>query len=460
MAFSQARSSVARPKTRTGPSRENRCRRRAVGGIAPMIRARTLPNGLRVVTERVRSVRSCGIGLWLEIGSRHEAPDEHGLTHFIEHMLFKGTRRRNVQQLADAINLLGGYVNAYTTQEMLCVHAKTIDRKAPLALELMCEMLTASIFPPDEIRRERQVVLEECRSIEDNPDEYSVDLFLRNLWPDHPLGRPVIGRRATIRRFRRDQVRAFWERQFQPERLVVSIAGSFDAAACNKVIRRWLAGLPRGDGGRPSLARPDRRVSPRQSVLRRPIEQAYFCLGARALHRCDPRRFAFSLLNMILGGGASSRLFREVREKRGLAYSIGSFTQFFSDCGYFAVTAGTNPRTLQEVLAITREEIERIGEEPVPERELELARAQALDGIVMGLENMDTRMMRLADGLLTHGRVVPVDEIFERLTRVTPAEIRAVARRYLRARPQALALIGPRGERRRTRGMSSERGLR
>jgi predicted Zn-dependent peptidase len=413
-----------------------------------MIRIRTLANGLRVVTESVASVRSCGIGLFLEVGSRHETPEERGLTHFIEHMLFKGTRRHDVDRLAEEMNGLGGNVNAYTTQESICLHARTIDSKAPRALELLCEMMTSSIFPPEEIRRERQVVLEECRMVEDMPDEYSVDLFLRNLWPEHPLGEPVIGRRETIRRFSRERVTAFWERHFGPERLVVAIAGKFDAAACNRVIRRWLGGLARiGRKGAVS-ARPDGRQAPRQSVLSRPIEQTHFCLGTPGPHRRSEDRFAFGLMNMVLGGGMSSRLFREIREKRGLAYSIGSFSHMFSDCGYFAVSGGTSPRTLGEVLAVTRDEIAKIREELVPERELELARAQVLDSIVMGLENTGARMSRLADGLMTHGKVTPVDKIVERLMRVTPGEVRRAARRYLGEARPALGLIGPRGDRR------------
>ena len=410
-----------------------------------MIRLRALSNGVRVVTEQVASVRSCGIGLWLETGSRYEASAERGLTHFIEHMLFKGTRRRDVRQLADAMNFLGGNMNAFTTQETLCLHARTIDRKAPQALDLMFEMLLASVFPPAEICRERRVVLEECRMIEDAPDDFSMDNFLRNLWPGHPLGEPVIGRPATIRRFTRAEMLERWEREFAPERLVVALAGAFDARACERVIRRWLGRLAGAGAPLRRSPRPDARLSPRQTILRRSVEQAHFCLGVPGPHHRAPERFAFSLMNMVLGGGLSSRLFREVREKRGLAYSIGSFTHYFSDSGYFAVSGGVSPHTLREVLTITCNEIQRICEEPVPGPELELARAQALDAIVMGLENMETRMTRLADGLLTWGRVTPIDEVVDEVNRVTPEDVRRVARRYLYGRTPALSLVAPRG---------------
>jgi predicted Zn-dependent peptidase len=416
-----------------------------------MTRPRVLSNGLRVVAERVPGARSCGIGLWLEAGSRHEGPEERGVTHFIEHMLFKGTTEHDVHALADAMNLLGGNVNAFTSQEVLCLHAKTIDAKAHLALDLICEMLTTSTFPVDEIRRERQVVIEECRMVEDEPDDYCVDLFMRSLWPGHPLGEPVIGRRGIIRRFQREQVTSYWRRVLRPDRLVVAVAGAFDAEAVEDVIRRRLGSLPTPNARQPACPGRHRPVPcprPSGAVLARPIEQAYFCLGCVGPRRASPDRFAFGLLNMVLGGGLNSRLFREIREKRGLAYSIGSFTQGFSDVGSFAVTGGASPRSLGEVLSITRAEIDRACEESILEAELEMARAQVLDAIVMGLENTESRAARLADGVLSLGRVPSVDEVMDRVARVNAGQARRVARHYLRARPMAMGLIGPPGNRR------------
>lgn len=415
-----------------------------------MIRIRTFPNGLRLVTEQVPSVRSCAMGLYLETGSRCESEDERGLTHFIEHMLFKGTRTRDVRRIAETMNYLGGNVNAFTTHEMLCLHARTIDHKAPEALDLLSEMLVESIFPEDEIRRERQVILEELRMVEDTPDDYSVDLFMENLWPGHPLGEPVIGRRQTIRRFTRDQILDYCRRYFRPDRLVVAIAGSFDARRCTAAIRRLIDLPPAGTRRGAKLKAPNGTVTVQPTARRRPTEQVHFCLGSRAPHRLSPDRFAFGLLNMVLGGGMSSRLFLEIRERRGLAYSIGSFMQSYSDSGYFAVSGGTSPRTLREVLRIPRAEIDRICDEPVPDAELELARAQILDAIIMGLENTETRVSRLADSLIAHGRVVPIDELMERVSAVQAADVQRAAQRYLR-RPLAMALVGPSDDRRWTR---------
>lgn len=416
-----------------------------------MIRTQTLPSGLCVVTEPIRAVRSCGIGLWLELGSRYELPGEEGLSHFIEHMLFKGTSEHDVRQIGDTINYLGGNINAYTSQEMLCLHAKTVDKKAHEALDLLAEMLMASTFPPDEIKRERQVVLEEYKMVEDSPDDLSVDIFLKNLWPNHPLGMPVIGTRKSIRSFSRETIMNYWNREFRPDRLLIALAGSYDEKACARVIKRrfgnWAA--PAG-GERPAFTVQD--MKPRQTYLKRPVEQAYFVLGTGAPHRASPERFAFGLMNMVLGGGMSSRLFQEIREKRGLAYSIGSFAQLFKDRGCFAVSGGTGFPALEEVLRITMEEMLRICEEDVSEHELAMAREQIVDHILLGLENTEARMSRIAESILTFGRIVPVDEVIQRIREVTPAEIRAVAARYLRAECFAVSSIGPKDGRLPLRG--------
>ncbi len=415
----------------------------AAGRGSTPIRLRTLPNGMRLVSEQLAGVRSCAIGVWVDMGSRWEQPDEAGLSHFIEHMLFKGTARLDTHGIADAINELGGNVNAFTSQEQLCLHARTIDVKGPAALDLLAQLLLDSTFPVAEVRRERGVILEECKMYEDNPEELTLDVFMRNLWPEHPLGRPVIGRRGTIRSFDRERLVEFWRRELRPERIVVVISGAFDAGAMARVIRRRFMPLTaRGRGSRPRQKRPVGAIS-RQSCLRRTIEQSHFCLGTAAPMRRSPERFGFGLMNLILGGGVSSRLFQEIREKRGLAYSIGSFTQYFNDAGSFAVSGGTSPTLLSEVLRITVDEIERICEEDVSERELELARSQVIDSLLLGMENTETRMMRMADAVLTHGRVLGTEEIIKRVNEVDAAAVRASARKYLRSGPLALSCVGP-----------------
>lgn len=412
-------------------------------GSDSTIRIRRLPSGVRVITEPNSAVRSCGVGLWLDIGSRHEQPGEEGLSHFVEHMLFKGTHTKNVRQIGDAINYLGGNVNAYTTQEVLCVHARTVDRKAHEALDLLTEMITDSTFPAEELKRERQVVLEEYKMYEDSPEDLSVDTFLQNLWPSHPLGRPVIGTRGSIRKFSHPALEDYWRREFRPDRLLISIAGSFDAKACSQLLNKRLGSLvvPTTTAERPALSALD--ALPRQSYKRRPIEQSHFCLGIDGPDRRSPDRFAFGLMNMILGGGMSSRLFQEIREKRGLAYSIGSFAQLFSDHGFLAVSGGTSPATLAEVIRITLDEIRRICEEDVTEQELFLAREQVIDAMLMGMENTEARMTRLAESVLAYGRVVPLDEVIRRIRQVDATHVRKVAWNYFYSRPFAVSFVGP-----------------
>lgn len=408
-----------------------------------MARLRTLPNGIRIVSQPMKSVRSCAIGIWVDVGSRHESEDDGGLSHFVEHMLFKGTRRLTTKQIADVTNELGGNLNAFTTQEQLVLHARTIDAKAPKALDLLSEMLLDSIFPDDELARERQVILEECKMYEDSPEDLSVDVFMRNLWPDHPLGRPVIGRRSTIRRFSAPYVREYWHQELQPNRILISIAGAYNSRDMESVIRRRFAPLSASNGTHRSTKPPTAGLERRQSCLKRTIEQTHFCLGTSAPRRRDPERYAFGLLNMILGGGVSSRLFQEVREKRGLAYSIGSFTELFQDTGSFGVDGATSPSQLGEVLRITLDEIDRICEERVSDRELELARSQVIDGLLIGLENTESRMMRQAESVRTFGRVLGVDEVVGRIEAVEPGEVQSVARRYLKSGSLAVSCVGP-----------------
>jgi predicted Zn-dependent peptidase len=407
-----------------------------------MIRLRTLANGLRIATENIEGVRSCGVGLFLDIGSRHEHEHEAGLSHFIEHMLFKGTRHHDARGLADAANFLGGNVNAYTTQESICLHAKTVDGKAHLALDLLCEMLLDSTFPEEEVARERQVILEEYKMVEDNPDELGVDQFVKNLWPGHPLGRPIIGTRQTIRRFSRAGLLQYWRREFNPSRLVVALAGACDEAACNEVITRRLEPLRPGRRTR-RLRQPFTGTAPRTTYHARTIEQTHFCLGVQGPDRLAEDRYAYAMMNMILGGGMSSRLFQEIREKRGLAYSIGSFAQLFSDIGLFGVTGATSPEVLEEVLRISLTELALLATTAPPADELDLARAQVTDAMLMSLENTESRMTRLAESLITYGRVVSVDEVIAAVNAVTPEQVRDCAARYLQPRRYALSLIGP-----------------
>ncbi len=409
-----------------------------------MIRRMTLPNGVRLAADQMEGVRSCAIGFWLEIGSRHERGEEYGLTHFIEHMLFKGTPRHGALELADEMNRLGGQFNAHTGQETLCLHARCVDEKAPEVLDLLSEMLLDSTFPEDEMARERNVILEEFKMYEDNPDDFIFDLFFKTLWPRGALGRPVIGTPTTIRKFSGPLIKRYLAREFDPSRLIVVIAGSFDQRKCFEILKGRLG--RRSAHGRAKLfhSTPIRNGA-RIKLTTRPIEQAHFCFGTLGPPRGSLDRYAFGLANMVLGGSMSSRLFKEVREKRGLAYSIHSFAQSFRGAGSFGVAGSTSPATLGEVLRISMVELNRLCEEKVSTRELDLNREQILDSTLMGVESTSARMMHLADALLTFNRPIPPEEIVREVKRLTPEAVQGAARKYLRGRALAGAFIGPKG---------------
>lgn len=418
-----------------------------------MIHQRTLANGVHVAMERMESVRSCAIGVWLQMGSEHERSGEYGLAHFIEHMLFKGTSRYDAQMLADELDRIGGQVNASTNQETLALTAYCIDGKAPRALELLTHMLLDSVYPDEEIRRERNVVLEEFKMYEDTPDDLIVDHFFRNLWPGTALGRPVLGTPGSIRRFSSARIRSFLDREFHPARILITLAGSFDEKACMGVLRERLGALEPRRAGRASAARPKPAQGAamplggrvRRTVERRPIEQVHFCIGTEGPTRSSPDRYAFSVLNLILGGGMNSRLFREVREKRGLVYSIQSFTQLYRGAGSLAIAGSSSPHSIDEVLSLTLREIADICEKGVQRGELELAREQILDSLLLGLESTNTRMLRLADALMTHGHPIPYRQTVAAIRKVSPEAVGEVAKKYLRRQPLAGAFIGPEG---------------
>lgn len=410
-----------------------------------MIRVRKLPSGVTVATDRMQGVRSCAIGVWLMVGSQHETPEEAGLAHFIEHMLFKGTDKYDALELADELNRVGGNVNASTSQENLCLHAQCVDEKAPRVLDLLSQMLLDSIYDVAEIQRERNVILEEYKMYEDSPDDLIVDLFFKNLWPGSPLGRPVIGTPSSIRKFSAPRIHRFLSREFRPNRLLIVVAGNFEPRAVSRVVDRHFSEIRLPRAGRPTRAIAPLKCPVRRTLDRRSIEQVHFCLGTGGPRRPSPDRFPFGLMNIVLGGGMSSRLIKEVREKRGLAYSISSFTQPFQTAGSLAVAGSTSAESLDEVLRLTLEEMRRICDEPVSEEELGLARDQVLDSLLMSVESTYSRMMRLADHLMVYGRPIPYDEIARRILAVTPADMRRVARKYFRGQSLAGAFIGPPG---------------
>ena len=401
-----------------------------------------LPSGLRIVTERMPGVRSVALGIWAGVGSRDETPRLAGASHFLEHLLFKGTSRRTARDIAEQMDAVGGEANAFTSKEYTCFYARTLDRDLGLAVDVLADMLRSSKIAREDVDAERTVILEEIGMHNDAPDDVVHDLFAEVLFGGHPLGRPVLGTAESIGAMSRDSVARYWRRHYAPGNLVVAVAGN---RTHDEVVE--LVSDAFGDAeGEPLGPRPGRR-EPRAyrglQVRHKPTEQAHVVLGTRGLSRSDPRRFALGVLNIAFGGGMSSRLFQEVREKRGLVYSIYSYATQYSETGSFSVYAGAAPKRIHDVLAIVRDELDRVVAAGLTEEELERGKGHLKGSLVLGLEDTSGRMTRLGKSEITSGEILTVDDIVQRVDEVTDEDVRAVAKEVLGAGPRALALIGP-----------------
>jgi len=412
-----------------------------------LIRRTLLPSGVRVITEAVPGVRSVAFGLWVGVGSRDETPALAGASHYLEHLLFKGTRRRSALDISAALDAVGGELNAFTGKEYTCFYARVLDADLPLAVDVVVDMVVGSLLRATDVDSERGVILEEIAMHEDDPGDAVHDAFADAVWGDAPLGRPVLGSVASIGKLSRTAIAGHYRRRYRPEQLVAAAAGHLDHARLVKLIRAAFerAGLADGAEAEPALPRagvapPSTRPAVR--VVRRPTEQANLLLGGEGLPRTDPRRFALGVLNGALGGGMSSRLFQEIREKRGLAYSVYSYASHYADTGLFGVYAGCLPAKADQVLALCRAELERVARNGLAADEIARGKGQLAGGIVLGLEDTGSRMSRLGKSELVYGELRTVDEILANIEGVTAADVHDVARDVL-SRPLGLAVIGP-----------------
>jgi len=402
-----------------------------------------LPGGLRVLTERMSAVRSVTLGIWAGVGSRDETPRLAGASHYLEHLLFKGTRRRSARDIAEAMDAVGGETNAFTSKEYTCFYARTLDRDLPLAVDILVDMLRSSRLAGVDVDAERTVILEEIGMHNDAPDDVVHDLFAEALFGGHPLGRPVLGTVDSITSIQRDAIIRYWRRHYMPGNLVVAAAGSLEHDQVVELVAEAFGDAGAGEPIGPREGRREPRVHGGVAVRPKPTEQAHVVLGSRGLSRSDPRRFALGVLNVAFGGGVSSRLFQEVREKRGLVYSIYSYAAQFTETGSFSVYAGAAPKRIHEVLAIVRDELERVVADGLTEAELERGKGHLEGSLVLGMEDTSGRMTRLGKSELTFGEILSVDEVIRRVDAVTDADVRAVAKEVLGTGPRALALIGP-----------------
>ncbi len=403
-------------------------------------RKTVLDNGITVMSEPMDSVRSVALGIWFAVGSRDELPDEAGLSHFMEHMMFKGTSARTAQQISESFDRLGAELNAFTSKEYTCYYSRFVDDHLPTAFELLSDMVVDASLTDDACAAEREVVIEEIARMEDTPDDRIHEVFSRTLWPDHPIGLPILGRRETVVTFDHDRTARFRSLHYLTGNCVVAAAGSVDHDELVALTERCLS--PLASGPRSSRPVADAASESRITVLEKDTEQAHICYGVATMNAHHPDRFALSLLDGVLGGGMSSRLFQEIREKRGLVYAVYSFSALYQDTGEFAVYAGTRPENAEQVLRLIRVEMERIAESGVTPEELDRVRQSAKGHLVLGMESTRMRMTRLGKNEVTGGEILSADEIVERFDAVTMEDLERVTSSVL-DREKALAVIGP-----------------
>lgn len=395
------------------------------GAALPAFHKTTLPNGVRVVTETIPSVRSISVGIWIYTGSRDEAADESGISHFIEHMVFKGTVRRRMHHIAQRMEAVGGYLNAFTAKEYTCYYTRALDEHLARAIDTVCDLVLQPTFPEKELAKEKDVVLEEMKMYEDTPDDLVFDRFEAALYREHEMGRPVIGFPETVRAFTRNQLVDYMDRHYTPNRMVVAVAGNAEHATVVRLVEKAFAVTDRGAGA--MTRTPVNGYAPVEFVEQRPIQQAHLILGTRGASVYHPDRITISVLNTILGGGMSSRLNQNIREKYGFCYNIYSFANMHSDTGDFGVYMGTDASKVERAKKLIMRELEKLAESPVGERTLVQAKNQVKGSIMLGLESMSNRMMRLGRQELYYERYVSLDEVTDEVDAVTSADVLRVA---------------------------------
>jgi predicted Zn-dependent peptidase len=411
------------------------------------VRRTVLPSGVRILSERVPGARSATVGYWVAVGSRDEEPETFGSTHFLEHLLFKGTPTRTALDIAVSFDAVGGEHNAMTAKEYTCYYAKVQDRDLPMAVDVISDMLTSSLLDPDEFETERGVILEELAMADDDPEDVTGERFFEAVLGDHPLGRPIGGDAASIGAVSREAVLRHYRANYRAQDLVITVAGAVDHTA---LVASVVAALERAGWDLDKEAAPvSRRTAGTQliergsplTVVHRPIEQANILLGVPGLPAVDPRRATLTVLNSILGGGMSSRLFQQIREKRGLAYSVYSFSPSYSDAGLFGIYAGCSPSKAGQVAELMIAEFERMGTAGVTDEEMRRATGQLSGASALALEDSDTRMTRLGRSEITLGEFVDLDEALRRIALVTPAAVQDLAQELF-ARPLSIAAVG------------------
>jgi predicted Zn-dependent peptidase len=401
-----------------------------------------LPSGLRIVTEEIPYVRSISIGVWIDVGSRDEEPNNNGTSHFIEHMVFKGTKHYSVRHIAQSLESVGGYLDAFTTKEHTCFYARILDQYLPNAMKILSDLVQYPLFEKEEIEKEKQVILEELKNIEDDPDDLIHDYFERNVFYEHPLGYPVIGKAENIRNFGRDDLVKYMQQHYTPNRMVIAAAGNLRheevvklAKAEFRVSSNTITPLKRKNISKHSHAKTE--------VFEKPITQAHVCLGTIGYSVKSQQRYPLFLLNTSLGEGMSSRLFQNIREKYGFAYNVYSFASLLSDTGNFGVYIGVDQHKLEHAIELVHKELQKLTLKPISAAELKRTKAQVKGNIMLGLESMSSRMMRLGSGELYLGDFIPLDGMLNRVEAVTSEEILKTAQTLFQTDRFSTVIIKP-----------------
>jgi predicted Zn-dependent peptidase len=404
-----------------------------------VIRTETLPSGLALATERMEDARSVCIGFWVGTGSRDEEESRAGSSHFLEHLLFKGTADRSAAAIAEAVDEVGGDFNAFTTKEYTSFYIRLLAEHLSLGLDILSDIMWRPALRPPDLEAERQVILDEILMHADEPSDEAAEQSSALLFPDHPLGREVLGSHDSVAEMTAERIAEFFAHHYRPGNMVVAVAGDLDHREVAEGLEARFSGA-RG-GVTPERQAPDDKVEP-LAVSRRATEQTHVVLGVRSVDRLDPQRYSLAVVNHVLGGGLSSRLFQEIRERRGLAYSVWSERVAYQDAGSVSVGMGTAPEHVAEVLDIVSTELDRLGDEGITERELAIAKGNLRAETLLACEDSGARMSRIGAGLLLHGEILTVDEVLERVAALTLDEVHAAAVDLVAA-PRTLSVVGP-----------------
>ena len=409
--------------------------------LATKVEKTTLDNGLKIVTEHIESIKSVSAGIWVKTGSRNESDELAGVTHFLEHMLFKGTENRTAYDIAQSMESVGGYLNAFTSTEYTCYFARCLDTQLEKALDVLSDMVRNSVFPEDELEKEKKVVLEEMKMYKDSPDDFVFELFSSRVFDNHPIGKPIIGFEETVSAFTRENLFDYMAERYRPDNLLVAVAGHVDHGEVIRLVEEKLSMSKK----EPTVneEQPLTPYTPHQQEVTKAIEQTHMVMGRRALNYDHPDKYLLLLANTILGGGMSSRLHQNVREKYGYCYAIGTFNQSYTDSGLFGIYVGTDRSYADHVRELIGIEFERMQNEKVPDKELAEAKAQLKGKLLLSQENTSNRMTRLAKSELYFNRFVTLDELVENIDAVTSEDLMDFSKEFFDASQYSETLLSP-----------------